>query len=173
MAMPLSSTPFSGHQKAQRTPGTPGAPLSSIARGPAGRARREHGYTSGERRADRQGRNAAGRVREERMDTQQPRLESEPRDHAVAGRVPFGIARTQSQRIELVFALRQGGTLPVTHDLGTPVTAEVLDHYCEELRQAIAAGQGWWQFADAWGGSGQRAYLDLSQVVGFTARPVR
>ncbi|MBX5490303.1 MAG: hypothetical protein IRZ14_04025 [Chloroflexi bacterium] len=107
------------------------------------------------------------------MDTPQPRLESEHRESPAAGRVPFGIARTQSQRIELVFALRQGGTLPVTHDLGTAVTADVLDRYCEELRQAIAAGKEWWAFADAWGGSGQRAYVDLSQVVGFTARPVR
>src|SRR5919108_4600004 len=102
---------------------------------------------------------------------QAPRLESGGQSGA-AGRVPFGITRQQSQRIELVFALRQGGMLPVTHDLGAAVTAETLDRYCEELRQAIAGGKDWWQFADAWNGSGQRAYVDLGQVVGFTVRPV-
>ena len=92
---------------------------------------------------------------------------------STAGRVPFGITRSQSQRIELVFALRQGGMLPITHELGQAITAEALDRFCEELRQAIAAGKDWWSFADNWSASGQRAYVSLDQVVGFTVRPLR
>lgn len=101
-----------------------------------------------------------------------PRLQAGKND-APAGRVPFGITRTESQRIELVFALRQGGTLGITHDIGQAVTADTLDRYCEELRQAVSAGKDWWQFADSWNGTGQRAYLALDQVVGFTVRPAR
>ena len=102
-----------------------------------------------------------------------PQSESESREQPLPGRVPFGIARGTGQRIELVFALKQGGMLAVSHDLGTSVTSETLDRYCEELRQAVAAGKDWMQFADSWGGSGQRAYVHLSEVVGFTVRPAR
>jgi hypothetical protein len=102
-----------------------------------------------------------------------PQLESESREPALPGRVPFGIARGPGNRIELVFALRQGGVLAVSHDLGASVTADSLDRFCKELREAVEAGKDWWQFADAWGGSGQRAFVNLGEVVGFTARPAR
>ena len=103
----------------------------------------------------------------------EPRLDAESREPALPGRVPFGIARGPGNRIELVFALRQGGMLAVSHDLGAPVTAESLDRYCAELRQAVEAGKEWWSFEDAWSGSGQRAFVQLGEVVGFTARPAR
>jgi hypothetical protein len=102
-----------------------------------------------------------------------PQLESESRPADAPGPLPFGLSRGPGQRIELVFALRNGGMLAVTHDLGAPVTAETLDRYCAELREAVAAGKEWWQFADSWGGTGQRAFLQLSEVIGFTARPAR
>lgn len=102
-----------------------------------------------------------------------PHLASETGESSTPGRVPFGITRGTSQRIELVFALRQGGMLAVSHDLGTPATAETLDRYCAELREAVAAGKDWWEFADSWGGTGQRAFVQLAEVVGFTARPAR
>jgi hypothetical protein len=86
---------------------------------------------------------------------------------------PFGISRSPSQRIELVFALRNGGVLAVTHDLGTPVTAETLDKFCAELRQSVGTEGDWREFGDAWAGTGQRAYVQLSEVIGFTARPAR
>jgi hypothetical protein len=87
--------------------------------------------------------------------------------------VPFGISRSPSQRVELVFALRNGGMLAVTHDMGTPVSAETLDKFCAELRQAVAGSDDWREFGDAWAGTGQRAYVRLSEVIGFTARPAR
>jgi hypothetical protein len=102
-----------------------------------------------------------------------PHMETESRESGTAGRVAFGISRSASQRIELVFALRQGGVLAVTHDLGAPVTSDTLDRYCAELRDAVEKGKDWWQFADSWGGTGQRAYVHLEHVVGFTARPAR
>ncbi len=102
-----------------------------------------------------------------------PRLESGSQGAGLPGRAPFGIARSSSQRVELVFALRNGGVLAVTHDLGAPATAEALDRYCAELREMVAAGKDWAQFADAWGSTGQRAYIQLGEVIGFTARPAR
>jgi hypothetical protein len=101
------------------------------------------------------------------------RAERESREPSLPGRVPFGMARSQSTRIELAFALRQGGILAVNHELTEPVTAESLDRFCRELREAVSAGKDWLDFADSWGGSGQRAYVQLSEVVGFTARPAR
>ncbi len=87
--------------------------------------------------------------------------------------MPFGISRSPSQRMELVFALRNGGMLALTHDLGAPVTAESLGAFCDELRQAVGVGGEWRDFGDAWAGTGQRAYIQLGEVIGFTARPAR
>jgi len=100
-----------------------------------------------------------------------PRLESTGRDSAPS--TPFGISRSPSQRIELVFALRNGGVLALTHDLGAPVSAESLDKFCTELRQSVGSAGDWREFGDAWSGSGQRSYVQLSEVIGFTARPAR
>jgi hypothetical protein len=97
----------------------------------------------------------------------------ESREPSLPGRVPFGISRGPGNRVELMFALRQGGVLAVSHELGQPVSAEALDRFCKELREAVAAGKDWVDFADAWGGTGQRAYVNLAEVVGFTARPAR
>ncbi len=97
-----------------------------------------------------------------------PRLEASGRE--ASPHLPFGISRSPSQRVELVFALRSGGTLAVTHDMGAPVTAESLDRFCAELRQAVG-GSDWREFGDSWAGTGQRAYVQLAEVVGFTARP--
>jgi hypothetical protein len=102
-----------------------------------------------------------------------PHLESEHRGESGPGRLPFGIARAPGQRVEIVFALRQGGTVAVIHELGSEVTAESLERYCAELRQMIAAGRDWGEFADAWSATGQRAFVQFSEVVGFSARPAR
>ncbi len=103
----------------------------------------------------------------------QPHSQAQSREPALPGRVPFGLARGPGHRIELMFALRQGGVLAVSHELGEPVTAESLDRFCSELREAVAAGKDWVDFADGWSDTGQRAYLNLAEVVGFTARPAR
>jgi hypothetical protein len=102
-----------------------------------------------------------------------PHAQGETREPSLPGRVPFGIARGPGNRIELAFALRQGGIMAVNHELAEPVTAESLDRFCHELREAVAAGKEWLDFADAWGGTGQRAYLQLGEIVGFSARPAR
>ena len=100
-----------------------------------------------------------------------PRLEASGRE--ASPNTPFGISRSPSQRIELVFALRNGGMLAVTHDMGAPVSAETLDKFCAELSEAIGGDGGWREFGDAWAGTGQRAYVQLGEVIGFTARPAR
>ncbi len=86
-----------------------------------------------------------------------PHSQGQTREPSLPGRVPFGLARGPGQRVELMFALRQGGVLAVSH----------------ELREAVAAGKDWVDFADSWSDTGQRAYLNLAEVVGFTARPAR
>src|SRR5947209_1021221 len=105
--------------------------------------------------------------------TNRPHQQAESRQPALPGRVPFGIARGSGHRIEVVFALRQGGLLSVNHNLDDAVSAETLDRFCAELREAIAGGKEWRAFADAWDSTGQRAYVFLGDVVGFTARPAR
>jgi hypothetical protein len=100
-----------------------------------------------------------------------PRLEASAREASPS--TPFGISRSPSQRVELVFALRNGGMLALTHDMGAPVSAETLDKFCAELRQAVGAGDDWREFGDAWAGTGQRSYVQLGEVIGFTARPAR
>jgi hypothetical protein len=102
-----------------------------------------------------------------------PRQQAEHKDEGASGRMPFGIARAPGQRVELVFTLRQGGVFAVTHDLGDAVTAETLERYARELREAIAAGKDWGEFADAWNATGQRGCLQLGDVAGFTVRPSR
>ncbi len=102
-----------------------------------------------------------------------PHSQGQTREPSLPGRVPFGLARGPGQRVELMFALRQGGVLAVSHELGEAVTAESLDRFCRELREAVAAGKDWVDFADSWSDTGQRAYLNLAEVVGFTARPAR
>ena len=103
----------------------------------------------------------------------EPRFEGPGAPRDASSTPPFGISRSSSQRIELVFALRNGGMLAVTHDLGKPVTAETLDRFCTELRQAVGKDGEWRDFEDSWSGSGQRAYVQFSEIVGFTARPAR
>jgi hypothetical protein len=102
-----------------------------------------------------------------------PHLQAESREPSLPGRVPFGIARGPGHRIEVVFALRQGGVLAVNHNLEEAVSAESLDRFCAELREAISAGKDWRSFSDAWDATGQRAYVSMADVVGFTVRPAR
>src|SRR5688572_33381044 len=75
-----------------------------------------------------------------------PRLESTGAGRDPTATPPFGISRSPSQRLELVFALRNGGMITAAHDMGAPVTAETLDRFCAELRQAIGAGSDWREF---------------------------
>ncbi len=103
----------------------------------------------------------------------EPRQETPSAPREPASPMPFGISRVPSQRIELVFALRNGGMLALTHDMGTAVTAETLDRFCAELRQEVALEGQWRDFGDAWVGTGQRAFVLLGEVIGFTARPAR
>ena len=102
-----------------------------------------------------------------------PRLESTGAGRDPTATPPFGISRSPSQRLELVFALRNGGMITAAHDMGAPVTAETLDRFCSELRQAIGAGSDWREFEDSWGVTGQRTHVQLGEVIGFTARPAR
>jgi len=86
-------------------------------------------------------------------------------------RPSFGLTKSVGQRLELIFALKTGGTLPAVHDLGEEVTEEAFNAFVEDLQTKVAKGGGVATFTDSWATTGSRTWIDLSNVVGFTARP--
>jgi len=87
-------------------------------------------------------------------------------------RPAFGLARDQGRRIEITFALKQGGTLTVIDEQGDDLTDERLQGYSEQLAKDVAAGTTR-TFSDAWAASGQRAWINLGEVVAFSVRPAK
>src|SRR4051794_15489909 len=86
-------------------------------------------------------------------------------------RPSFGLTKSVGQRLELIFALKTGGTLPAVHDLGEEVSEEAFNAFVEDLQAKVAKGGGVATFTDSWATTGSRTWIDLSNVVGFTARP--
>ncbi|MCC6177905.1 MAG: hypothetical protein IT305_21605 [Chloroflexi bacterium] len=87
-------------------------------------------------------------------------------------RPTFGMARDQSRRIEIAFALKQGGMLTVVEELDDAVSEEVITQFGEQLAQDVAKGAPR-TFSDGWHNSGQRAWVNLGDVVAFSLRPAR
>jgi hypothetical protein len=88
-------------------------------------------------------------------------------------RPAFGLTKGIGHRVEIVFAMKGGGTLGALHDLGTDLTEEAFERFVQELQEQVAGGKGIASFADSWSSTGSRTWVDLSQVSGFSARPVR
>lgn len=88
-------------------------------------------------------------------------------------RPTFGLSKGTGHRVEVVFSLKGGGTLGALHDLGSELTEESFGSFVMELQEQVVRGQGVASFSDAWSSSGSRAWVDLSQVSGFSVRPVR
>ena len=87
-------------------------------------------------------------------------------------RPAFGLARDQGRRIEITFALKQGGALTALDEQQDDLTDELLQGYSDQLAQDVAAGTTR-TFADAWGASGQRVWINLGEVVAFSVRPAK
>jgi hypothetical protein len=88
-------------------------------------------------------------------------------------RPAFGLSKETGHRVELVFAMKGGGTLGALHDLGSELTEESFGRFIQELQEQVSRGQGVVSFADAWSSTGSRTWVDLGQVSGFSARPAR
>ena len=88
------------------------------------------------------------------------------------GRPSFGMSRDQGKRLEITFALKNGGAVTAVEELDEPLTAEVLADYAKQLNKDLAEGRPR-SFADAWGSTGQYAWVNLGEVVAFSLRPAK
>ena len=88
-------------------------------------------------------------------------------------RPAFGLAKEASHRVELQFALKSGGTIGVTHDLGAEISEESFERWVNELQEQVASGKGTATFADSWSDTGGRSWVNLADVAAFSARPAR
>ncbi len=87
-------------------------------------------------------------------------------------RPAFGLARDQGRRIEITFALKQGGTLTAIDEQQEDLTDELLQGYSDRLAKDVAAGTTR-TFSDAWAASGQHVWINLGEVVAFSVRPAK
>lgn len=90
----------------------------------------------------------------------------------VPSRPSFGLARDQGKRIEVTFALKQGGGLTAIDEMEEDLTDELVRGYSEQLAKDVAAGATR-TFADGWAASGQRVWINLGEVVAFSVRPAK
>lgn len=85
----------------------------------------------------------------------------------------FGLSRPRTTRIEINFVFKNGGALIVFQDTGQPVTEESLDAFARELSEQLGNRPQQRVFADDWDATGQRAWVNLAEVSGFSLRPAR
>ena len=84
----------------------------------------------------------------------------------------FGLARERLNRLEVALAIRGGGSLTVYVDLNSEVSPEVMESFASELAEGVAAGQTR-TFVDSSTATGQRSWVNLSEVVAFSIRQAR
>ena len=101
------------------------------------------------------------------------RAEGPARPSFGIARPAFGLSSRTGQRVELVFSLKSGGSLGAFHDLGEEFSEEIFGRFVQELQEQVSSGKGTATFVDSWSSTGIRAWMDLSQVIGFTVRPAR
>jgi hypothetical protein len=82
------------------------------------------------------------------------------------------MARDQGRRIEIAFALRNGGLLTAIEELEDTLSEALVKRYAEQLREDIANGNGR-TFVDAWSASGQHTWVDLREVAAFSLRAAK
>ena len=88
------------------------------------------------------------------------------------GRPAFGMARDQGRRVEISFALKNGGLLTVVEELEDNLSESLMKDYGEQLTKDVAEGKRR-TFSDSWTSSGQYAWIDLSEVAAFSLRPAK
>ena len=89
-----------------------------------------------------------------------------------AGRPTFGLVKDQGKRLEISLALKNGGLLTVTEELPDDLTEDRVKEFSEQLASDVAGGATR-TFSDAWNASGQRAWVNLGEVVAFSVRPAK
>jgi hypothetical protein len=89
-----------------------------------------------------------------------------------ASRTTFGLSRDQGRRIEVTLLLRRGGSLTVVDEVDEAITAEGLAAYARSLASDIEAKASR-SFTDNWNATGQRAWVSLGEVVGYSLRPAK
>jgi hypothetical protein len=88
------------------------------------------------------------------------------------GRPAFGMARDQGRRVEISFALKNGGLLTVVEELEDNLSESLMRRYGEQLTRDVAEGKPR-SFSDSWTASSQYAWVDLSEVAAFSLRPAK
>ena len=88
------------------------------------------------------------------------------------GRPTFGMVKDQGKRLEISLALKNGGLLTATEELGDDLTEESVKEFSEQLARDVASGTTR-TFSDSWNTSGQRAWVNLGEVVAFSVRPAK
>jgi hypothetical protein len=89
-----------------------------------------------------------------------------------AGRPTFGMVKDQGRRLEISFALKNGGMVTAVEELGDDLTEEIVKAFSEALAKDVAGGATR-TFSDSWNTSGQRAWINLGEVVAFSVRPAK
>ena len=89
-----------------------------------------------------------------------------------AGRPSFGLVKDQGRRLEISFALKNGGMLTAVEELADDLTEEKVQAYSDQLAKDVAAGSTR-TFSDSWSTSGQYAWINLGEVVAFSVRPAK
>ena len=89
-----------------------------------------------------------------------------------AGRPTFGLVKDQGKRLEISLALKNGGMLTVTEELADDLNEDRVKEFSEQLAKDVAGGATR-TFSDAWNASGQRAWVNLGEVVAFSVRPAK
>jgi hypothetical protein len=89
-----------------------------------------------------------------------------------AGRPTFGMVKDQGKRLEISFAMKNGGMLTAVEELGEDLTEEMVQEFSDALAKDVAGGATR-TFSDAWNASGQRAWINLGEVVAFSVRPAK
>lgn len=87
-------------------------------------------------------------------------------------RAPFGLARENLNRVEVMLWLRGGAQMGVSEQVDEEVTPEWLDVYAAELGEQIAAGAVR-AFKDTHSAPGVRSWVRLEDVVAFSVRQAR
>jgi hypothetical protein len=88
------------------------------------------------------------------------------------GRPTFGMTRDLGKRIEVTFALKNGGVVTVVEELGESLAEDVVADYSKQLQKDLAEGRPR-TFVDNWTASGQHAWVNLGEVVAFSLRPAK
>ena len=88
------------------------------------------------------------------------------------GRPTFGMARDQGRRIEVAFALKNGGLLTAIEELEDTLSAALVARDAEQLEKDVAEGKKR-TFTDGWAASGQHTWVDLREGAAFSLRPAK